>query len=214
MGKIIKKSALGTIKGKVGRVVVNKWRKIDVVKSAPGKRTKERITPLPDQNLRLPLVSHFLSIFKSDIRIGFYKKDGRIPPFQAAVQYNLQHAVAGESPDFKIDYSKVVLSKGNLEMVWSEAIFLDENKKLHISWEIPSTSKLKLVGMDTARIIIYDHTLEKDLTASKTVRQDLYTVRDLKFFSGHTLYVWLFFTSTDPAAVSNSQYLGTITIPK
>jgi len=214
MGKIVKKSALGTIKGKVGRLVVNKWRKIDVVKSAPGKRIKERITPLPDQSLRLSLVSHFLSRFKSDIRIGFYKKNNRIPPFQAAVQYNLQHAVAGESPDFKIDYSKVVLSKGNLEMVWSEAIFLDENKMLHISWEIPSTSKLKVVGMDTTHIIIYSHTLEKDLNAPDTVRQDLYAARDLKFFSGHTIYIWLFFTSTDHAAVSNSQYLGTVTVPK
>ncbi|WP_157262405.1 DUF6266 family protein [Pedobacter sp. PACM 27299] len=37
-------------------------------------------------------------------------------PHNLATSYNKKHALTGQYPDIKVDYSKVILSKGSLEM--------------------------------------------------------------------------------------------------
>lgn len=215
MGIIVKKGAIGTVNGKVGDVVVTTHRGKLVVKDTPRLRSKRDKKPKSAQNFKISLISRFLSFFTEDVRIGFYRRAAKIAPFQRAVSYNIRHAVTGAFPDFSIDYSKIVFSEGAREIAWSGKVTA-EGKGFRISWEVPPSSKLKVIGKDKGHLMVYNHTKDRPVEFREISfeRADLSyaTTIPLSFF-GDDLHVWLFFSSPDGKTVSNSQYLGTVNVP-
>jgi hypothetical protein len=216
MAIITKKGPAGTLSGQVGGIVVTTWRDKHVGKIAPGKRRKKKGTQPLDQNLRLGMMTNFLSPFKKQIKIGFEKKTNKYPAFQIAVEYNLKHAVTGEYPNFEIDYSKAVFSQGALDMAWAGKIVLTGDHELLVTWEVPETSKIKITGKDTLHMMLYSKKRNKLVNFGKVMA----TRGDLQFkeyfsqlYYGETLHAWIFFSSPDGRSVSNSRYIGTIEIP-
>ena len=212
MARVAKIGPLGNLRGKVGEGVASKWRSLTVIKSLPAKRTKKQRKKRLSQQLSLPLVSGFLGNFVHEIKIGFHNKQAKLPPFQAAVKYNYERALLGTSPDFSIDYKKVVFSLGDREIAWAGKVVAEGNGA-RISWEIPQTSKIKLIGEDIANLVIFNAT--KDLRPG--YEWQLSTRADLSFYIriqrgswGDHLHFWLFFTSPDGKTRSNSQYTGSI----
>ena len=212
MARVAKIGSLGNLRGKVGEGVASKWRSLTVIKSLPAKRTKKQRKKRLSQQLSLPLVSGFLGNFVHEIKIGFHNKQAKLPPFQAAVKYNYERALLGTSPDFSIDYKKVVFSLGDREIAWAGKVVAEGNGA-RISWEIPQTSKIKLIGEDIANLVIFNAT--KDLRPG--YEWQLSTRADLSFYIriqrgswGDHLHFWLFFTSPDGKTRSNSQYMGSI----
>jgi len=217
MAIITKKGPAGAMSGQIGGLVVTRWRDTNVGKSTPGKRKKKIDQQLSAQNLRLGLVTKFLSPFKQHIKIGFDKKTNKNPGFQTAVEYNLKHAVTGEYPDFAIDYRKAVFSQGPLDMAWAAKIVLTGDHEILVTWEVPETSKIKVTGNDVCHIMLYSNKGPRLVHLGK-----LYVTRgDLQLSSafsmnyyGETLHAWIFFSSPDNKAVSNSRYIGAIEIPE
>ena len=212
MARVAKIGPLGNLRGKVGEGVASKWRSLTVIKSLPAKRTKKQRKKRLSQQLSLPLISGFLGNFVHEIKIGFHNKQAKLPPFQAAVKYNYERALLGTSPDFSIDYKKVVFSLGDREIAWAGKVVAEGNGA-RISWEIPQTSKIKLIGEDIANLVIFNAT--KDLRPG--YEWQLSTRADLSFYIriqrgswGDHLHFWLFFTSPDGKTRSNSQYMGSI----
>ena len=212
MARVAKIGPLGNLRGKVGEGVASKWRSLTVIKSLPAKRTKKQREKRLSQQMSLPLVSGFLGNFVHEIKIGFHNKQAKLPPFQAAVKYNYERALLGTSPDFSIDYKKVVFSLGDREIAWAGKVVAEGNGA-RISWEIPQTSKIKLIGEDIANLVIFNAT--KDLRPG--YEWQLSTRADLSFYIriqrgswGDHLHFWLFFTSPDGKTRSNSQYMGSI----
>lgn len=212
MARVAKIGPLGDLRGKVGSGVSSKWRSLTVIKSLPAKRTKKQRKKRLSQQLSLPLVSGFLGNFVHEIQIGFNNKQAKLPAFQAAVKYNYERVLLGTSPDFSIDYKKVIFSLGDREIAWAGKVVAEGNGA-RISWEIPQTSKIKLIGEDIANLVIFDAT--KDLRPG--YEWQLSTRADLSFYIsilraswGNNLHFWLFFTSPDGKTRSNSQYMGSI----
>ncbi|CAM4404413.1 hypothetical protein SAMN06265348_11612 [Pedobacter westerhofensis] len=222
MGILIKKGSLGTFSGRVGSLVVSKWRDKTVAKDPPGKRKKKRkvkgeTPPKQEQSLRLGLVTHFLSPFKEYIRIGLERKTRKNPAFQTAVERNLKKAVLGKYPNFTINYQKAIFSEGDLDMAWGTTLELTGPMALRITWEVPETSKIKLTGRDEACCMLYSEKKQKlvTLTGETAYRGDFEMRANFsQLFLGHTLHAWIFFVSPDGKSVSNTRYAGTVQVPE
>ncbi|MET1055138.1 MAG: DUF6266 family protein [Pedobacter sp.] len=217
MAVIIQKGPIGTLKGKVGNVVVGKWRAKDVAKQKPAKMHKKKKKPQSDQNLRLGLVTHFLSPFSAYVKIGFEKKTNKNPGFQTAVEHNLKHVVIGEFPEYKIDYKKAVFSNGELDMAWGAKIALNGTDEIHVTWEVPETSKIRITGSDVVCLMLYSEEQSRLLYLGKKtyVRADLELTENFAdIYHGNNLHGWLFFASPDGKSVSNTRYIGSVKVPE
>jgi len=213
MGIIVKKGAVGTINGKTGNVVTTKWRNKDVVKSTPRKQNKKKDAQPQPQNLKLGLMSKMLSKFKKQIKIGFNKKTNKLPGFQMAMEYNIEHAIKGEHPNFEIDYEKVIFSRGCGDIAWGGSLTLLEDNDFLLTWETAPTSSLKKNGKDILQVMVWESTngLSEKYKESTVTRDALSTVRALQTtLVPGTVHVWIFFSSPDGKTVSNTRYMGSL----
>jgi|GEM_PF-1191413 len=220
MAIVDKQSPLGSMTGKIGDLVLSKWKKLQVSKQAPVKKRKKKKKkgePQSDQAERLGMVTHFLSPFKEYIALGFKNKNSKNPAFQTAVEYNLAHAVTGAYPEYKIDVKKVAFSKGSLDMAWGAKFGLIDSCHLYVSWEVPETSNLRTASQEIAVLIVYSEEKERVLN----IGHELHTRADLEIneefadiYHGHTLQAWIFFCSADGKASSRTRYIGSVRVPE
>lgn len=217
MGILVKKGSIGSVSGTVGNVVVSKWRGKDVVRKPKTKRSKKKKKPEQEQNIRLSTVTHFLSRFKDEIRIGFEKKIRKDPAFQTAVKRNLKDAVLGEHPPFRMNYKKVIFSDGELDMAWGAKIELTSTLDVHVVWEVPETSRIKITGQDVVCLVLYNENKHRVLNLSDKgwKRSDFEITTPLgNLYHGHTFHAWIFFVSPDGKSVSNTRYIGSVQVPE
>lgn len=69
------------------------------------------------------------------VRIGFQPYAGKVSPLNAAVSYNLQNAITGEYPDVRVDFSRVMLSRGELAKVRNLQAVAVAPATLHLQWD-------------------------------------------------------------------------------
>ena len=82
-----------------------------------GKAGKPSLNQL-DNRQRMSITMEFLKPMREFINSSFkLEAEGTVKnPHNLATSYNKKHALIGQYPDIKVDYSKVILSKGSLEM--------------------------------------------------------------------------------------------------
>lgn len=153
----IDQGVLGAVSGKVGPVVGARRRGQNTLRSTGRKRKLKSEIP-QNQTYKLGLMSTFLSRAQKAIEIGFSQNKKKIDPLNRAISYNIPLAIIGEAPNYTIDYSEIVFSIGKRETAWSAELILQLGAKAAISWEIPETAKLKVIGKDHAYLVIFDAT--------------------------------------------------------
>lgn len=211
-----KKGELGEISGKVGNTVFSSWKHLAIVKSTPHKHLPNPEKSPTAQNVRIGLMSKFLSRFSKSLKVGFYKKNSKIPGYQAAFKHNLSHAIVGGKSSYHIEFSKVLMSKGTREMPWACRLSAVDSSTIKVSWEIPPTAKLSLIGKDDAYVLCYNSTTGRgSYMVFKAKRSELSLTGVLHhFFQVGTVHFWLYFTSPDGKEASNSKYLGELDLSK
>src|SRR5690554_345323 len=131
----IKKGILGGFSGKVGNVVGASWKGVDYIRSLPSKVRNPRSKGQVAQRTRFSLIAKFVRALLPVIRVGFKQSAGAYnSAYSAAVSYNVHNAVKGEHPDFEIDFSNAMLSKGGLTGTY-EATATREPGILNAEWE-------------------------------------------------------------------------------
>lgn len=113
-----KKGILGVFTGKVGTVIGSNWRGIDYMRSLPKKSKKVATQPQLDQRFKFGLINSFFKSISTLIEIGYQSATGNKTPMNVAVSYHLMEAVTGVSPAFEIDFTKVLISRGDLLGPW------------------------------------------------------------------------------------------------
>ena len=106
---------LGSFSGTVGSVVGSSWRGIPVIKSRPV-RKKTGLTDLQEQQrARFLLMTRFLRPLTDLFNQTFQKSAVGMTCFNKAFSEN-KAAITGDYPAIKVDYPKIVLSKGRLPL--------------------------------------------------------------------------------------------------
>ncbi|QRQ60235.1 DUF6266 family protein [Sphingobacterium multivorum] len=210
----------GPPSGKVGAVVFCKWKEINYVRSLPRVNKKRALSEKEVNNRnKFGLMQQFLSPYTKVIRLGFSTSAKNMTAFNAAMSYNLHHAMQQDDEGFHIDYEKIAISRGLDEEI-TGATFQLLNETIHITWELKNTEKLLYEDLTDFRTLVL-LIPENPINASQGVLLQNY-IMDLrvsiqipKLTQSDTYHLYLGFVAADGTNRSmNSSYLGNINLER
>ena len=208
----IKKGILGGFSGKVGNVSGANWNGINVIRSLPGKRSKSTNPVLLSQQARFKLAVAFVKSFGNLWPVTFNVRAVRMSEKNRAVSYMLTNAIVGVYPDISIDFSKVLISAGDLPNAVAVKAGSTEAGQVEFSWT--DNSGIASARPDDISILaVYDPlTGHAVYTTTGAARSSGKAVLDASNLPGARVQTFLGFISKDGNRVSNSIYTGEVTI--
>ena len=211
MGKLIQ-GINGPFTGKVGPAVGSSWRGISVIRSLPSPRTRPFTKGELAQQMKFKLLTAFLLRVMPLMNVTFKNLAVRMTGFNKGYSYNIKNVFTGEYPDLSIDYSLVMLSRGDLPNADSPSAISSASGSLDFSW-IDNTGKGKALKTDRAFVAIYckeksNWQYKLDVADRSAGRYSM----DVKEFSGKTVHGYIGFLSPDGTEVSDSIYTGIVEI--
>ncbi len=209
----IKRGILGGFSGKVGTVVGASWKGIDYIRSIPAKVRNPRTPDQVKQRTKFATVINFLTKITPVIKVGFKNYANKQTAFNAAVSYNLLNAVTGSKDDYKMDYSKVLVSRGSLYKPISGTTKIEDDE-VSVAWDVNYSGNGSYSDMSTILLFNPDKN-ESIIDAEGTDRAEGFASIAYKDqWKGDEIEIFLMFTSEDGKLVSDSLYLGQVLIPE
>jgi hypothetical protein len=112
----INKGIFGPLTGKIGSFIGSTWLGIPYLKKAPVKdKNSKRSAAQIANSQKFGYVSRWLVPFHPFITVGFSTLAIRKTAISAALSSIYNTVFTGEVPDLKVDYSKMEISKEDLE---------------------------------------------------------------------------------------------------
>lgn len=210
---IITQGILGGISGKIGNVIGGSWKGIDYLRIMPASVANPKTPAQMDQRSKFITVIKFLQPMVEFLRVGFKLYAIKMTQFNNAMSYNLKNAITGEYPNYTIDLSKALVSRGSLAVALGANVVATSATEIALSWSDNSgtgnaqtTDKSLLLAYHTETgTVIYNTS-----GASRSVGEQSLTVPSE--LSGGTFETFLGFISEDRLLVANSVYVGSITL--
>jgi hypothetical protein len=198
----------GGFSGKVGTVTGANWNGIDYMRSNESVSKNSNSTAQLDQRARLTTVVQFLRPFKEFLRIGFKNRASKLSAFNAATSYNLEHALAGSFPDYRIDYSLVRISQGKLPGALNPAAFAGPAATVGFTWENNSLA-IDAMADDRAVVVIYNPVRQSALsfTGGSTRLGGSQSVTLPAHFSGDEVHCYISFQNASQTVISDSRFV-------
>lgn len=191
----------------VGRVV--KGKNVFSMRPTPSEKPP---TPLQmDQRLKFGLFASWLSWVKPVLDIGFAKFDAKMSPYNAAVSYNMLHAITGVSPNFLINYPKVFFSRGRQEMLINPMIVTDAGAVINVSWDSQLSYEYSQ-PTDMVSLIVYNVNEDRFVVQKNAAIRSAgeYEWQLPIIWESHVVHVWAMVVGEN--AVSNTNYIGSVSI--
>ncbi|WP_256003285.1 DUF6266 family protein [Pedobacter deserti] len=214
MGKL-SRGFLGGFQGQLGTAYGCFWRLMDLIKAMPRKSNRPPTVKQIEVQLKMKLVSGFLSWAKSIIKPGFdlVRKPNQ-SAMNACVAYNLEVAVAGVSPNYTIDFAQIRFSEGKLGQLSAVQVAADNEAELNFSWAADLPGLPDRDATDRVSVIVFNpakdrFVIAQDVVARSAVAYDMSLPLD---FSGDEVQVYILAKAVDGRLVSRSQYLGELII--
>ena len=205
-------SAFGDIKGKVGNMVVSKWKKKHVAKRRPGKSTKPATTAQSEQRKKMNLTGRFMRNVKEVVSLCYRDRSDTVPGFSAAMGDVLVNGITGTYPDYSIDYSQVLLSRGDIRQPFKPTVASAKIDTVTFTWTTTSGMG-KSRPDDKAVLVAYCEKLDVSAyTIQGPPRSSGTGELELPGLGGQEVHTWVAFISADGKEVCNSIYAGKVTI--
>lgn len=203
MGKI-SQGILGGFSGKVGSVVGANWKGINYMRSKAVSVANPRTEGQVKQRTKFSVTLSFLQPITDFLRVGYKMYAIKKTAFNAAMSYFINNAIAGVSPDFTIDPSKVLVSRGPLTPALNASVTIQPGE-VTVSWEDNSNSGSATSG-DKSLIVVYNVSkMDAVYTTSGATRSDQSHIITIPSdWENDMLSVHLGFISEDGTKVSNS----------
>jgi Family of unknown function (DUF6266) len=198
------------LSGKIGDHVYYRFRDKQLVRKMPSPR-KSLPSDLETQNRsRFAFMIKFLRPLKNLFDTSF--QSGTMGSLTRALSINLKHVIPGSYPDWKVDFSKLLLSKGEITGAGELQVSAHKSGQLHFRWEARNR-RGRGGGDDLVYVAVYCEELKKWLTDEGSVqRKDGFFILDAKPFIGFRVHVYFGLVSSQWRSSSNSQYLGEVEI--
>jgi hypothetical protein len=211
MGKI-SKGILGGFSGKVGSVVGATWKGIAVMRSQSGPRKGQLSVKQKEQHARFSLMMKFLQPVTSLLNRSFDKIAVGMSGFNKAFSYNVLNAITGIYPALAVDYSMVLLSRGDLPNAGAAAAASAAAGKLVFTWT-DNTGTGRAKADDKAFVAAYSEALNAWIFIQDIAPRNAGTFTlDAASFSGKPAQTWLGFVSADGKFVANTFYTGAVNV--
>jgi hypothetical protein len=208
------KGIFGPFSGKIGPVVGATWNGIPYIRTkAKKKKKKKKVVKSPlrlANEAKFKFANHWMVPFHPYVIVGFGNFPKEKPPISMAFSINYRDAVTGTYPDFEIDYSKVVLSIGNLPGLTRPVIVFTKPEMLELSWEQDS-NPLSAYD-DQVTLVLYSRDLaltDGFIGGVKRASRKCSYEFDARLV-GKELDVYVSVSSLDRKKMASSVYLGRI----
>lgn len=212
MGKI-KQGILGGLSGKVGNVIGANWKGIDYLRIKPSSVANPRTPGQVEQRTKFSTVLSFLQPMTDFLKTGFKLYSTGMTQFNAAMSYNLNNAVTGTSPNFEVNYAAALVSRGNLTGAVNANAASTIAEQLDIAWLDNSNSGSAMANDKSLIVVLNTSRNEAIFTTSGPLRSAATATLPVPAeYSAENVEVFLGFISEDGTKVSNSLYLGSVTI--
>ena len=207
MGKI-GRGILGGVSGKVANIVGARWKGIDYIRAKPQSVANPRTQLQVNQRTKFALVLRFLQPNLNFIKIGYKNFSVKKSQFNSAMSYILNNAIVGDYPNYLIDYTAALLSRGNLATALNPSFSLNPGEVKFI-WE-DNSAVGNALATDKVMVLVYN-TLKGEsvyITEGAT-RADLsQTVIIPNSYTGDDIEMFISFMTADETQLSNSIYIG------
>ena len=208
---IYKNGILGEFTGTIGSVVGSSWRGIPVMRGKPI-RKKTGFTVLQEQQrARFLLVSGFLRPLTGLLNQTYQKSAVGMTCFNKALSEN-KAAITGDYPSIKIDYPRIVLSKGRLPLGEPPVISSPEGGKLLLSWKTGDGIN-EFLTAGTAFIAAFNEELNRWIMGQYDIPEGtLSFMLEVGPFRGRPVQTYIGFISRSGQKNSQSRYMGPVNV--
>ena len=210
MGKM-NNGILDDFSGTIGKVVGSKWRGVTYMRAKSKKRTGALSDAQLEQQAKFAVAGKFSQSMNDLLTLGFKDQAIKMTGKNYGQSLILRDAITGTYPDFQIDYSKVLLSKGKLPRIKKSVTAPEANGILKFTWTNDAGNKLAKAN-DQAILIAYCPEENETEYAFGAARDAGTGTLDLAEFSGKKVHTWLSFMSANGKLLANSVYCGEVTI--
>ncbi len=211
MGKI-KIGILGGFSGKVGPVVGTSWKGKAIIRAKALSINNPNTEEQQRARTHFALLAKFCSRTAGFVNVGFKGMAKGMTECNAALAANYAEGVSGTWPNYALDYSKLLVSYGPLDLPDSPAAQLNGNT-LDISWT-DNSATCNGSSLDNVMLLYYNSTKEQ-ATYNVAAAQRSTTSCSYEFpanWAGDIVEVYLAICAAKNSATSKSVYLGQFTV--
>ena len=148
------KGILGSFQGKVGTVIGSSWNGIEYMRSLGRRSNKTPTQKQLVQRAKFSLVTRFVNSMGRLLMISFRDTAIHMTGINSAFAYNFDHAIAGDYPDFSLDYARVLVSKGQLHNAVNPVALASGNGVVTVNWEDNSGTAMANAA-DKSIVVVY-----------------------------------------------------------
>ncbi|WP_396153360.1 DUF6266 family protein [Flavobacterium sp.] len=208
MGKI-GKGILGGVSGKVANVVGANWKGIDYIRAKPLSVRNPRTDLQVNQRTKFALALRFLQPNLNFIKVGYKNFSVKKSQFNSAMSYILNNAISGTYPNYLIDYSLALLSRGSLSGALNPVFDLSTAGQVEFSWD-DNSGEGSALATDKVMAVVYNPLKgESVFITGGALRSDLNQVIQIpNSYSGDELEMFIGFINDAGTQLSNSAYIG------
>lgn len=197
----IKQGILGGFSGKVGTVIGSSWKGISYMRGRAQSVKNPRTEGQMVQRSKFTLTLNFLKPITTYIRLSFKVYANKQTAFNAAMSYTVKNAIAGDFPDYALDFSRALVSRGNLTQPMNAHATMASGN-VNIGWN-DNSGQGDAQATDVAMPLAFN--VDKGEAVFNTAAATLAFPAD---WMGDTVELYIGFASADGINVANSIYLG------
>lgn len=207
------KGILGAFSGKVGPVVGATWRGKEVMRSLPKKSNRLATTYQQQQRSKFAMTTEFLGGVQPVIKRYFGSNAGLKTRRNQAMSYLMKEAIVFTDPNYEWDYTKVLISKGDLLGINNGAVIAGTGQNLDFSWT-DNSGQGEAQVTDKLVVVVYEPTSKATVYSLNAASRDdeSATVQLPSFLSGLEVQVWATFVSSNDKLAATSIYLGAVMV--
>jgi len=203
----------GGFSGKVGNVIGGSWKGIDYMRSRATSISNPRTPAQVEQRARFTAVGMFLRPLTAFLRIGFKNEAVKMSGYNAAMAYTLDNAITGIYPAFTIDYSKVMVSQGNLPGALNPLSVSGTAGQVEFTWE-NNTWETNAIESDKSVLVVYNPSKQKAISVVDGISRSVgsQTITLPNSFTGDEVQCYIAFMDAKKTVISNSEYIGSLIV--
>lgn len=208
---ILDSGILGPVRKKTGPTVARMHRNTNVVMASYRKSNKPPTTAQLEIQHKLGMLSSFLNAIENLVKPGFKQYAKRKDPVNVASSFNYDHAFSSDETGLKLNYPKLVYSRGYILGPESPGLLALPNQ-IEINW-LPQPQSTYCQYTDMATVMVYNPVKNDFVTmAAATDRYAQGYLLDIPSnFAGDNVHCYISFASKDGKLQGNSMYLGELT---
>lgn len=209
---IINKGILGPVSGTVGTVVGGTWKGISYLRSQSAARRTSFTVKQLEQQAKFSLIVRFLQSMTALLAVSFRAYAVEMTGFNNAMRYNMLNAITGAYPAFDINYSLVLVCRGDLPNAGNPATASTVAGQLTFSWTDNSGTG-KAQPTDASILVAYCPSRNQCVfTTTGAARSAGGDTLSVAAFSGEQVHTYIGFLSADGKSVASSVYTGAVTV--